>query len=207
MHSITNLIENLGHHEQCVAWDAKQDILNHGKNIIPMLIAALDHSNSKITTEVADILGQLQDASIATVGALIDNCTHHDVSFRCRAIAAIGRIARHPALCIQVLAQLTRDANVDVRRYAVAALGQFGEHARSAVPALVDALHDNDDTVNEFAATILHSLGKLPIEHKPSLQQALTTTHPYVSRYIKLLLADMPIAISENKKLLAEQEQ
>ncbi|WP_455200411.1 hypothetical protein, partial [Kaarinaea lacus] len=69
MQLFTNLIENLGHHERCVSWDAKQDILNSGENIIPTLIAALAHSNPKITAEVAGILGQLGDASIATVGA------------------------------------------------------------------------------------------------------------------------------------------
>ncbi|WP_455218900.1 HEAT repeat domain-containing protein, partial [Kaarinaea lacus] len=116
-----------------------------------------------------------------------------------------GRITRYPDLCIEVLAQLTRDASVDVRRYAVAALGQFGEHARAATGALVDALNDSDETVNEFAVAILHGLGKLPIEYESSLKQALITSHPYVSRYINLLLSGMTEGSSaDNKKSLVE---
>ena len=116
---------------------------------------------------------------------------HHDISVRCSAVASIGRIAKYPELCIDVLAQLTKDASVDVRRYAVAALGQYSSHSRSAINSLVEALHDSDETVNEFAVTILHTLGQLPVEYKQSLQRALITSHPYVSGYVRLLLADM----------------
>ena len=69
---------------------------------------------------------------------------------------------------------------------------------------LVDALHDDDDTVNEFAVTTLYSLGKLPVHHEPSLQMALTTSSPYVSRYIRMLLKDMEDASLKKEKSTSE---
>jgi len=204
VNTFRKLIEKLDHHDPSVAACSKQDILNYGEQIVPALIAALGHSSIKISAAAANILGQIQDASVPTIEGLINACAHHDVSVRCNAIAAIGRIAKRPELCIDAITRCTKDSIVEIRRYAVAALGQFGEHAQTAMHALVDALHDDDDTVNEFAVTTLYSLGKLPVQHEPSLQMALTTSSPYVSRYIRLLLADMTEAGLKKEELTCE---
>jgi len=204
VHTFTALIENLDHHDPSVVASSRQGILSHGEKTVPALLDALGHSNARLSAAAANILGQIQDASVPTIESLINIFTHHDISVRCNAIAAVGRIAKRPELCIEALTRCTKDDIVDIRRYAIAALGQFGEHAQTAMHVLVDALHDDDDTVNEFAVTTLYSLGKLPVHHEPSLQMALTTSSPYVSRYIKLLLADMEDVGSKKEELVSE---
>lgn len=73
---------------------------------------------------------------------------------------------------IEVLEEVTKDYDRDVRYRAVKRLGLLGPKASKAIPSLVDALSDEDHEVRREAAWALGGMGPLGEKAVPALERA-----------------------------------
>lgn len=115
------------------------------------LVQCLDDTDDLVVETAAWALGERQDSATATLNALINTATSHEISI-CReaAIAALGAIG-HPRGVRAILGGL--DDRAPVRRRAVLALAPFDSPEVTA--ALETALTDRDRQVRQAAQDLL----------------------------------------------------
>jgi HEAT repeat protein len=99
-------------------------------------------------------------------------------------ITVIRFLQKQPALCLQLLLELLRHADLDLRKEAVYTLDNLCRERRSlpvqVAPALGDLLHDSDGRVREWAATALAQFGSAARLAVEPLRAALNDPAPRV---------------------------
>lgn len=141
-------------------------VLNQiGKDAAPGLLEALKHTNRRVRSQVAEILGRIKP--IDAVPELTEALHDEDAEVRSKAAAALGEIGDTSS--VVSLFEALRDENPEVRNKAVQALGQIGDS--DAVPGLLETLRDENEQVRATSAMVL---GKIKsVDAVPRLLKAL----------------------------------
>jgi len=142
-----------------LAQKKNKEIINLGKQALPVIIELLDHKDSEIRKESALILGEFKSATAAE--ALARRLAEDKVSsVRVQAAKALGLIG-DPGSISSLSIALLEDKDRNVRAEAVQALGKTGDSKVTNVIAKA-LMEDNDKTVRKQAAQALKQLSWQP---------------------------------------------
>lgn len=162
-------------------------------NVIPALIKALNHNDTKIRSHAVDALYfhvGIQDEIV--VPALIRALKDKDAEVRERAASGLSIAAIKADIAVPALIEALKDKNSRVRGTATFALRNASTKAEMALPALIKALEDENATVQGNAAIALANLHSFNADTKkaiPELLKALKDDNAPVRSYAILALS------------------
>jgi HEAT repeat protein len=179
-----------------LAKNKKQDIMRMGKEVLPVLIEALNHSSSFIRQDSAEILGDLKfaEAPGPLCKALVKDTS---LSVRKKIVVALGEIGYPeaiPSLCIALL----EDKNINIREKAAEALGKIGD------PKVADALskallNDKNRNVRRKSA---EALGK--IDNKKAIESLIKKLKTEKDKAVKKAISNALFALGTEETIPLE---
>jgi HEAT repeat protein len=179
-----------------LAKNKKQDITKMGKEVVPVLIEALNSSSSEIRQDSAEILGNLKsgEAVDPICRVLLEDTS---LNVRKKSVEALGKIGDPkaiPSLCIALL----EDKNKDIRAKAAEALGQIGD------PKVVDALSKAllKDKIRNVRLKSAEALGK--IGSKKAIQPLHNRLKTETDNGVKKAISHALLALGAEEKLPLE---
>ncbi|MBN1659468.1 MAG: HEAT repeat domain-containing protein [Anaerolineae bacterium] len=151
---IVSLLASMLEHRGDMAWRATEILarLNYPE-VVPFLLAALDHEDRRVRRTAAQALGQLRASeALALLISALDDPEYTVSEAAAEALGKLGDRAAEDAL-----ASLLNNGGRRQRVAAATALGRLGE--KSSIPVLTSALADPEEDVQCAAAEALGALG------------------------------------------------
>ncbi len=173
-----------------------------GKQASKFWIKALQDKDEKLRTSSALVLGEIGNAALPALPALVNALGDSNEQVRLYAATALTKLG-NPALkalrkalraedkqvrqnvikalagfgakAVPAIVEGLKDAEPKVREVAVMSLGKLGDKATSSVPKLAEALFDDEETVRLAVAQGLRSMGKSAAPVVPKLVERLSS--------------------------------
>ncbi|MHB1033611.1 MAG: HEAT repeat domain-containing protein [Pirellulales bacterium] len=176
--ALTALLKDKNPNVRVAAAEALGGIGPEAKTAIPALIRLLKETDDPFAPqEPASAPGEIAPETVPGLTHLLKD---EDISTRCSAISALGRIGPEAKTAIPVLTGLLKDKDWDVRCFAAEALGKIGSEAKMAIPALTALLKDKNWEVRCFAAEALGRIGSEARTAIATLTELLKDEHDLV---------------------------
>lgn len=132
---------------------------------VPVLLAALEDSNSVVRENVAVVLGKIKPSSEKIILALINHFSDKDIFVSGKAVEALANIGDE---VVDYLINSLSNGNDDVRFCSAITLDKIAPAGKRAVPILTKALCDSSSNVRWCSAI---ALGKFKNKAEPAVHE------------------------------------
>lgn len=156
------LVEHISETQEGVGGACASALRSMGVNVLPALMAGVAGSDTAISAECLELIGNLDAAAAPAVPMLIEKLSDSDERINHLSVEALGRIGSESRAAVPALAEILR-RNPDTRDDIALALGRIGPGASEAIPVLIECIESEEDLVRRRAGSALGMIGRAAV--------------------------------------------